>query len=780
MGAVRILWVAITGVALASCADLVTDVREAEPALIAAAAPYPPGCTHRWANGVDGDFHDASKWSPKNVPNDTTEHACITAPGTYTVTDTGYVYLRGLTVGGTGAHATLDVVEQTLRTNHEYLVAAEGRIVTRMLANNRRVYLIARDTIRNYGTIEIVNDGGTSVYAAEVIGRIANHGTLLVPGGAYFALGVVNRGSFVEDSPYGSLVHHGFRQESGSVSGTSKVQVDDTIRWEGGTLEANPGGDPVLRTHAWSRPWPPPTLILAASALTGEVGAGGEDDTESIVEGDIGPDVALHLLGSERQTFVFDTTAGTPVRNQGRLRMHMPGPTQPPDAPRVIFPVLHNEATFELTGAGAFRLQADSVVNAGTVTIDGALIVEGYGAAFQNDGTIAATSGSVLQMSKSTLISGPAGVMTGLLWLQGGQLEGEGSVGDVLSINGNVRPGHPIGTLRAGSVVMDTKSALFIQVADTATGGYDRLVTTGSLDYAGTLNVVTDPTFTGARCGDLLAFVEAGSITPRSAFGKLTGLGFLGVNRAWRLHEDPTELLLVGHAPRTGVVTDPLYPTVTEGGPDAPYHVCLGVTRPTAAVTVTPTVAQGQVSGPAPVTFDLSTWDLPRTVDLRAVDDALVEGVHSDTITHAVSSADPGYGGTFVPPMRVTVIDNDDATDLALTWVSQEDNQFVGDTMNTVVRVTNLGPARSSGSTVSAAPLVGLELVAASGATCTVDGAGALTCRLAAIDVGAAIDLTLTLRGATAGLHSNVLTVTGDAPDPNAANDTLVYTQRVN
>jgi hypothetical protein len=42
------------------------------------------GCTRTWAAPVDGEFSDATKWSPQGVPS-AADAVCVTAPGYYTV-----------------------------------------------------------------------------------------------------------------------------------------------------------------------------------------------------------------------------------------------------------------------------------------------------------------------------------------------------------------------------------------------------------------------------------------------------------------------------------------------------------------------------------------------------------------------------------------------------------------------------------------------------------------------------------------------------------------------
>jgi hypothetical protein len=206
----------------------------------------------------------------------------------------------------------------------------------------------------------------------------------------------------------------------------------------------------------------------------------------------------------------------------------------------------------------------------------------------------------------------------------------------------------------------------------------------------------------------------------------------------------------------------------------------MGTTRPTAPVTVDRYNVLGQLIPTPGVIFDPADWALPRKVYAIAIDDAVVEGLHSDTITHVVTTTDPTYAGTTLAARAVTIMDNDTAADLTLIRVSQQDNRFVGDTMATVFRVSNTGPSASTGSRVVSLPLTGLEYVSATGAACVVLGTGSLRCTLGAIAAGSQADFTVIFRAVVAGLHVNTLTVTGQQLDPDAANNTVIYTQRVN
>ncbi len=100
---------------------------------------------------------------------------------------------------------------------------------------------------------------------------------------------------------------------------------------------------------------------------------------------------------------------------------------------------------------------------------------------------------------------------------------------------------------------------------------------------------------------------------------------------------------------------------VTEGGEVDSYTVELSV-APTANVTVT-IIPDGQVTASAgTLTFTPSNWNLPQTVTLTAVDDALNESSpHAATINHAVGGSGI-YGAISDRQIAVSVTDNDRPT----------------------------------------------------------------------------------------------------------------------
>lgn len=107
-----------------------------------------------------------------------------------------------------------------------------------------------------------------------------------------------------------------------------------------------------------------------------------------------------------------------------------------------------------------------------------------------------------------------------------------------------------------------------------------------------------------------------------------------------------------------GVRIDPVVAHVAEGGADDTYTIRLN-TQPTDNVTLE-IVPNAQIQPIAPVTFTPSTWNIPRTVRVVAVDDDDEEGRHTTFITHRSSSNDTNYKNmSSLPQVQVNITDND-------------------------------------------------------------------------------------------------------------------------
>lgn len=108
-----------------------------------------------------------------------------------------------------------------------------------------------------------------------------------------------------------------------------------------------------------------------------------------------------------------------------------------------------------------------------------------------------------------------------------------------------------------------------------------------------------------------------------------------------------------------GISASPTETKATEGGANGSYGIKL-TSQPIAPVTVNLTT-DNQIQAIAPLTFTPNNWIVAQTVTVKAVDDTLVEGAHSVTIAHNVSSSDAKYNEIVVPGVIVAITDNDNA-----------------------------------------------------------------------------------------------------------------------
>lgn len=137
-----------------------------------------------------------------------------------------------------------------------------------------------------------------------------------------------------------------------------------------------------------------------------------------------------------------------------------------------------------------------------------------------------------------------------------------------------------------------------------------------------------------------------------------------------------SEVATISHRPELrvfftagpGVAVNPIKGlTATEGGVTAEYTVVLN-TVPTDDVTVTIT-GDSQVevsvdgganfSSEATLTFTVENAKSARTVVIRAIDDAVLEGNHTGTVSMVASSADPKYDGVSIQDLVVAITDNE-------------------------------------------------------------------------------------------------------------------------
>jgi uncharacterized repeat protein (TIGR01451 family) len=238
---------------------------------------------------------------------------------------------------------------------------------------------------------------------------------------------------------------------------------------------------------------------------------------------------------------------------------------------------------------------------------------------------------------------------------------------------------------------------------------------------------------------------------------------------------------------------------VVEGGAGDSYTVVLD-SEPTGVVTIT--FATGtQVNPIAAITFDGTDWDVPQVVDVSAVDDAVVEGAHVGTITHASASSDGNYNGIGIAGVTVSITDNDVTGGLSIVKTAVDLNGFPlhpADEIEYLVVVTNGDISGHTNVIISDWMPRSILLVAGSercspGATCAAyldvppDGVPALGADYQPADSGGVVIasmgslasgqvFTVTFRGRVVpnalSIGGNVAVVESDAQEPLASSPT--------
>ena len=152
-----------------------------------------------------------------------------------------------------------------------------------------------------------------------------------------------------------------------------------------------------------------------------------------------------------------------------------------------------------------------------------------------------------------------------------------------------------------------------------------------------------------------------------------------------------TPTFTVNPAPGVTIAQSGGNTAVTEGGTTDIYTVVLD-SPPTQNVTITLNNSAQTTTNAATLIFTPGNWNTAQTVTVTAVDDATIEGSHTGTITHTVSSADSRYNGMTIAAVTATITDND--APIVNLSVSNSAGSEAG---TTVITVTAIASAAVSG-----------------------------------------------------------------------------------
>ncbi|MBK8248481.1 MAG: hypothetical protein IPK85_13895 [Gemmatimonadetes bacterium] len=736
-------------------------------------------CDRNWAAPVDGDWNDRFAWIPSAIPTAGTT-VCFVDPGSYTVTLPDSATVRGILLTS-GVNVAFTSPGADLIVGGSVEVRAGAGVVLR-----DEIHLAA-DSVVVDGELRLKGRSGLND-----IGVLHNRGLLELDANVPWdpTLEVVhflNDGEISLSRETLTYIDALFEHRDGTIRGNRlllrEAYGSDSGRfvWTNGALEPQQGVPVVVESNrltlvlASSGHSGAVTMIVTGDSLIGNVGLGLDLTVKSIALYDsfwhlpaanAPPNTPVVIEGTLRfeadEPFgianELDYVSPNPIINRGRLEL-LGRAEQWYLVPHT--PALDNHGT--LTGTGSSRAYLRLSAPAPSVfrnygTVDSLLITYLY------DGEYVALAGSRQQ---------------GRLYMFGGALRGGGYVRSVSAFGGTIAPGTALGeqlpiplvaSLQIDSLWLQSGSAVVADVVSQRVT--DQIVVGAYVEYRGTITARPASTYlaSAGTCGQLVPiFLTSGVPSSGIVYPGTTSLP-VAAGRAWRVHHAADTTWLAGYNPDASLDLAPNV-AVTEGGSAKTVDACLGIPVRTNDVLATLVSSGGDVSvTPSALSFTAADFALPRRVTLTAVDDALSEGPHTDSIVPIVTAGGPPLG----PLARTTLVsitDNDPGVDLTVLMVSLNNPVVAGTQFEKRFRVTNLGPGASTGSVVSFPGMAGATFAAnRSGADCSVVGTQ-LQCNVGPIASGGSYEFLMLFNATAVGVHQNTMRVRGLDWDHVPAND---------
>jgi hypothetical protein len=513
------------------------------------ASAHASGCTDSWKNAESGSWFTAANWSTGSVPSSTDE-ACITLSGTYTVTMTqnsGTVSVQSLTLGGASGTQTLAVgsscsVNAVLATTAGITNGANGTIVltngdgcgdgvtlTGPIENAGTIVSepehggtrTIQGSLTNTGTLKI--NTNTSYNGAS--STLTNEGALDVAEGEQ--LSVSNKGSLTNGGD-GSITGTGsgnvfmgsetsFTEGAGTTNGSEPVIVDD------GSLTYNAGGGAG------------PISLRGSSSLSGSISAGQSLAIQSTCSENVTATAAAGLSNGGTITLTNGDGCGD------NATLTMPTGTLTNSGKLVT----------EVDHGGTRTLQA-SITNTGAVEIGANTAYNGAGAVLTNEKSFSVGEGIQFTVTNSgSFTNGTGGSIassTGNVFMSSGTTftEGAGSINgkkpvivDDATLNYTGAGAGPI-SLRGSSKFSGTLAKEQLLSIE-STCGENAVATAEGVTSAGTITLTNGdgcgnnatlsiPSGTLTNSGKISTEPEHGGV--RAIQGNLKNTGKLAINAA--------------------------------------------------------------------------------------------------------------------------------------------------------------------------------------------------------------------------------------------------------
>ena len=367
-------------------------------------------------------------WSTGKVPS-STQNACITASGTYTVTLNGSQSVGTLTLGGAGSGTqSLDVQgisgsSATLSIGGASTVESGGdlQLDSNNASQSSALSGPGTSTVDTGGDLQTLQDQGDNRYLRA---PIVNDGTVEI--GALDTIAdqsnaIVNAGTWTIDASAGLMVSAGSFDNQGSVVNNGSFGANGIKFTQEGT--GNTGSAPVLSGNATlADSTGAGTFSLeGADTLSGTVpsgqtvtilGVAGSSATTALASAGVTNDGTL-ALDSNNSSQTSALTGSGMLTNDGTLQtVQDQGDTRELRAPIV------NDGTVEIGAANTIADQTNAIVNDGTWTIDSSAGLDMTAGSFNNEGSLG-NSGSF--------------TVSGISFTQ----DGSGNTGTAPVLNGN-------------------------------------------------------------------------------------------------------------------------------------------------------------------------------------------------------------------------------------------------------------------------------------------------------------------------------------------------------
>jgi fibronectin-binding autotransporter adhesin len=402
-------------------------------------AAHAQSCQDSWTNTAGGSWFEGSNWSNKAPPT-STEEACITANGTYTVTLTsgGSVTVKSLTLGGESGTQSLVLGNATNQTldfdaTAALAVGAHGALTLTdgVGQNGQNVTVESGSTISNSGTITtetdqgggrilkpgLANKGTLAINANTTFNAskatLTNEGAVTLANEKQLALSAetsfINNGKVVATGSGRVFLESGtaFTEGTGNTSGTLPVVI------EGGSLDYTGTGASTIAQRGAGN-------TLAGSSSTGQ---------------------ALLIENNVNQTA---STTATNFANGGSITLTDAPGSNGQTVTLISSGTLTNTGTITTEDdQGGTRALQGNVVNKGTVAIGEATAYNGSKGTWTNEGALDVSEGERMTVSNESSvvntsgnIAGGSGEHPGAVFLESGTAftEGNGTTSGTLPV----------------------------------------------------------------------------------------------------------------------------------------------------------------------------------------------------------------------------------------------------------------------------------------------------------------------------------------------------------